>query len=69
MKRILILEDDNFIGGDKCLGNTKPSVINNEQEYDDIFTCDTDRFICLKARNNRCGVYSNEEFIKYISGC
>ncbi|MEK6689930.1 MAG: hypothetical protein AAB257_07120 [Nitrospinota bacterium] len=66
MKRILILNAGDFDGDNKSLSSLKKPNKNLESDFDDIFFFDKGEITCFKARSNKCGNYSIEEFNKYI---
>ncbi len=67
MKQIMILSQDDFISNKPSLNTLKPELLAKEPEVDDIFYVDNNANIrCFKARHNRCGGYSKDEFLFYV---
>lgn len=66
MKRILILSDNDFVGNERCLSSLKDSVGQIEPDFDDIFFYANQQIVCFKARNNKVGKYSDDDFINYL---
>ncbi len=66
MKRVLILDDNDFVGTEKRLSSLKAPIKQMEPEYDDIFYNANQRIVCFKARDNKSGEYSASEFISYL---
>jgi hypothetical protein len=66
MKRVLLLDEEDFLGDARSLSTLKENIKRIEPEFDDIFYNSNNRIICFKARNNKAGEYSIHDFNNYL---
>jgi len=66
MRRLLLLDEKDFAGDERCLSALKLDIKQIESSFDDVFYNSNNRITCFKARNNKTGEYSIHEFNEYI---